>query len=1526
VCRCGHNGDISCAEGARRVDASCQARVACERGRGVGPRAGVVSKRVCWFVVAAALALPTAAAAQLQLNQNFVTQGPAPSFGRLDIVQSGDGPDGKSGHVAGAVGPVVADPLDANTLFIGTLGGGIWRTKDGGTTWTPLTDKQASLSISSLAFDPTDPNRVIAGTGLTANGTVCSAGACFFTGSGGLRNGLLYSQDGGNTWTSLGAATLANQSVVGVAARGSVLVAGTYEISGFAPDRNTGNLYRSMDGGATFTKISGTAGLPNGPISSIAGDPNNPNRLYAAVTAPDATAAGKASTALFVSDDTGAHWHQVFGAADSGGKIQITTQTILKIATGPGGAVALALVDYPTTGGSKVTGLFWSGNSGTNWTSLAVPPLTSPDLNQASVNSAIAIDPNNKNLVYVSGDGNANTTLPAFRIDVANPMTFTSITDANTANGSTVHSDSRAITFDANGRLILTSDGTVYARTNPQNNSGVWSRLSGNVSAFETYVVGYDAVGKRLITAAQDNGVTIQSARNAPLWNAVQGADGVNAFVNDVTLAASGRTVFYTSIFNLEQAARIILDARGNFVSPDTVDFARGTKVTCTHNATHGECKDVVEGAAPDSGFSTSWVNNRVDPTRMAFGGTSVYVTQDTLTGAQDPAATTVDLTLTKLGPTSDGGIALKIAYGTRDNPNMLVAGSFGLSQSTTAAENSLVPVPAYAAAGGHAPTGIVLDPRSQFRYFVADNTNLFGTRNQGDSFTNLTGNLPAHIIQPTALEFISSNGVDALVVGGLNNVANAQSTIAIADSDPAGALSNWRPFGTGLPNSQVSALFYNSTVDVLAVGTFGRGVWTLYDVTSYFPQATVLQFGLADNDSHPDASFLTDGRKLDGTTFSRPLNKYGTGTLTIAGDATYTGGTTINGGVLQLGTGGTSGSILGNVAFCSDATNSLCDPSTNKMLVFNRSDTYTFDGAISGPGQVVQLGAGKTVLTAASTYSGPTFVLGGTLSVNGSIASSPVFVDFGGTLGGNGTVGPTMILAGGTLSPGNSVGTLTVNGNLVFAAASLYMVEVQGNTADRTNASGTATLAGTVGVVNLGGTLARSYTILSAAAGRSGTFDSIAAVNLPAFLTASLGYTPTDVQLNFASGIGQIRGLTRNQSAVAAALDNSFNTGAGTLPALFGLSLAQLPAALDMLSGEGVSGTQETAFGAAGMFTSIMMDQGAFWRNRETVDVSGVTFAGEPLPYAAAKKSKAEHPAFKALPTKEPSMVQPRWRAWLTGFDASAKLDGEAGIGSASLSHNTGGLAGGLDYQFAPDLLAGFAIGGSSSNFSVRDRITSGHLEGAHFGGYGVKTWGALYAAGALSFSTFRNSETRSIVGIGPTETATGDFGSNLLSGRVEVGAKQVYGRFAVTPFAAVQFAELWQNGFTETNPVPAGAAGPLGLTFGSRNVSSLPTFLGAQFDTRFAFANGMVLSPYARLSWVHEFHPDRAVNPSFIALPGAAFTVDGPRAASDAARIDAGTKLAIGPNAWLFASFDGEFSNRSQSYAGKGGVRVAW
>ena len=95
----------------------------------------------------------------------------------------------------------------------------------------------------------------------------------------------------------------------------------------------------------------------------------------------------------------------------------------------------------------------------------------------------------------------------------------------------------------------------------------------------------------------------------------------------------------------------------------------------------------------------------------------------------------------------------------------------------------------------------------------------------------------------------------------------------------PAGNLANWRTFGLGLPNTIVNQIVYNPAVDVLALSLFGRGAWLLYDVTAYFPSATVLRFGLADNDSAPPASFLTNGNYA-----TRSLEKVGSGTLTISG------------------------------------------------------------------------------------------------------------------------------------------------------------------------------------------------------------------------------------------------------------------------------------------------------------------------------------------------------------------------------------------------------------------------------------------------------------------------------------------------------------------------------------------------------------------------------------------------------------------------------------------------------------------
>jgi autotransporter-associated beta strand protein len=100
-------------------------------------------------------------------------------------------------------------------------------------------------------------------------------------------------------------------------------------------------------------------------------------------------------------------------------------------------------------------------------------------------------------------------------------------------------------------------------------------------------------------------------------------------------------------------------------------------------------------------------------------------------------------------------------------------------------------------------------------------------------------------------------------------------------------------------------------------------------------------------------------------------LTKTGTDTLVLSGPNTYSGGTTINGGALQIGDGGTTGSIAGNVA-------------DNTILVFNRSDSTPFGGIVSGSGALQQIGTGTLTLSGLNSYSGGTFFNAGTLAVSG--------------------------------------------------------------------------------------------------------------------------------------------------------------------------------------------------------------------------------------------------------------------------------------------------------------------------------------------------------------------------------------------------------------------------------------------------------------------------------------------------------------------------------------------------------------
>ncbi|YBV98453.1 autotransporter-associated beta strand repeat-containing protein [Phyllobacteriaceae bacterium JZ32] len=184
-----------------------------------------------------------------------------------------------------------------------------------------------------------------------------------------------------------------------------------------------------------------------------------------------------------------------------------------------------------------------------------------------------------------------------------------------------------------------------------------------------------------------------------------------------------------------------------------------------------------------------------------------------------------------------------------------------------------------------------------------------------------------------------------------------------------------------------------------------------------------------------------------------------------LSGDNEYTGGTHIaRGAALQLGNGGTSGSVRGGIT-------------VDGLLAFNRSDTFTADNPLSGAGVIEQIGSGTTILAGDNSgFSGTTNIRAGALAVNGRLCG-PMNVFAGGRLQGTGTVCDTS--NAGTVAPGNSFGTLTIDGNYVGNGGTLEIETAlggDGNTqTDMLVVTGDTSGQTYVRVINCGGLGART-------------------------------------------------------------------------------------------------------------------------------------------------------------------------------------------------------------------------------------------------------------------------------------------------------------------------------------------------------------------------------------------------------------------------------------------------------------------
>jgi autotransporter-associated beta strand protein len=640
-------------------------------------------------------------------------------------------------------------------------------------------------------------------------------------------------------------------------------------------------------------------------------------------------------------------------------------------------------------------------------------------------------------------------------------------------------------------------------------------------------------------------------------------------------------------------------------------------------------------------------------------------------------------------------------------------------------------------------------------------------------------------------------------------------------------------------------------------------------------------------------------------------LTKHGSGLLILGGTNSFTGGTTVSAGTLAL-----TGTMVGDLtvqAGASFVSGGGYSVAAGRTLT-NAGTFQSVNGALVNAGTIDNSGSllGGVVNNGTFNQSGGAYANSTTLINNSTFNGN---VNNTGTLGGTGTFNGAVSNLN-IVAPGNSIGTITVNGSFTQAAGGSYQVETDASgAADRINvtgAPGSATInGGTVSIVGATGVYSPSttYTILNATGGVAGRFAGLTSA-FP-FLQGSLSYDSNNVYLTLRPGGFAAGAASVNQAAVGAALDRSVAGATGDFATLVGTlataTLAQGQAAMSALSGENYAAFAGANLGSGQLFMNAVGQQ---------MDAARGGNPGKAVRVALADACEAD--ACAAGP----------WSLWGTGLAGLGSIAGDANAGT--VTYSMGGVATGLDYKVEPRLLLGLGVGFASGSQWVNGLSGRGSTDSYQASLYASFSEAGLWVDALAGYAYNDNRMTRQIAIPGlAARTASGSTGANQLLGQVEAGYRfdlpapgtAAGAAAAIAPFARLQGTTVMQNGFAESG------AGGLGLDVAPQTTNSLRSTLGVELTAALPAGSDSRLGLLLRLGWAHEFaDTTRPVSASFAGAPGSGFTVLGAEPPRDAAVLALAADTAIAEATSLYVRYDGEVGGGSDAHAFTAGLRMTW